>query len=307
MELYKKYRPKTLNEIKGNEELVDSLGKLLSNPKECPSVFLFYGETGCGKTTLARIIANELKVKGNDYKEIDVADFNGIETARDIRRKMSFKAQEGKYRIFVLDECHALTGAAQNAFLKTLEDTPSHVKFILCTTDPGKLKPTFRGRCQQYQVNLLSESVIISLLKEVSKKEKQKVDKKVLKAIAKNTLGHPRNALQALQRVLATEPEKRLKIAEEIALVENQSIELCQALMGWNKAGWNEIRTILTGLKNQEAESIRRHVIGYAAGVLLKKNDPASGIVLEAFIEPFYNSGFPGLVNACFYIFNDKE
>ena len=166
MELYKKYRPKKLKDIKENEKLVAALTKQLSNPDECPSVFLFHGGTGCGKTTLARIIANELKVKGNDYKEIDVADFNGIETARGIRSKMGFKAQESKFRIFVLDECHMLTGAAQNAFLKTLEDTPKHVKFILCTTEPNKLKPTFRGRCQQYQVSQLTEDGMISEVKE---------------------------------------------------------------------------------------------------------------------------------------------
>lgn len=302
MELYKKHRPDSLEDIYGNKETVQSLTKMLSKPKDCPSTFLFSGGTGCGKTTLARIIAKELKVKGNDYIEINVADDNGIGTARAIRKTMGFSPQESPFRIYVLDEAHQLTSAAQNAFLKEMEDTPAHVKFILCTTEPEKIKPTLRGRCQQFRLEQLNDSQMIKLLKDVCKKEKEKVEKEVLKVIATDSLGHSRNALQTLDKVLATEPENRLKIAKQTILVKNQSIDLCFAMTGWKKAGWKEVQAILNGLKGQEAETIRRAVIGYASNQLLKKDDKKLALVLDEFIEPFYNSGFPGLVFAAYCV-----
>ena len=302
MELYKKHRPKSLEDIHGNKETVDSLGKMLKDPKNCPSTFLFSGETGCGKTTFARIIAKELKVKGNDYIEINVADDNGIGTARAIRKTMGFAPQESPFRIYVLDEAHQLTSSAQNAFLKEMEDTPAHVKFILCTTAPEKLKPTLRGRCQQFRVEQLNENQMIKLLKDICKKEKEKVDKEVLKGIVTDSVGHSRNALQTLDKVLATNPENRLKIAKQTILIKNQSIDLCRAMMGWKKAGWKEVQVILKGLKGQEAETIRRVIIGYASNSLLRDDNKKMALVLEEFIEPFYNSGFPGLVFAAYCV-----
>jgi DNA polymerase III gamma/tau subunit len=270
MELYKKHRPKSLKDIYGNKETVDSLTKYLNGTK--------------------------------DYQEINVANDNGINTIRALRKSMSFSPQESPFRIFVLDEAHQLTAAAQDAFLKDSEDTPKHVKIILCTTDPGKLKPTLRGRCQQFRLEQLNDSQMVKLLKDVCKKEKEKVDKEVLKVIATDSLGYSRNALQTLDKVLATDPENRLKIAKQTILVKNQSIDLCFAMMGWKKAGWKEVQAILIGLKGQEPETIRRAVIGYAASQLLKKDDKKLFLVLDEFIEPFYSSGFPGLVYAAYCV-----
>jgi DNA polymerase-3 subunit gamma/tau len=165
MTLYIKHRPTDLIGVKGNEDVVEALKNMLLNKESCPHSFLLSGPTGCGKTTLARIIAAELGCFGSDYKEIDSADFRGIDTIREIGKQCMYKPLESSCRVFVIDECHKMTNDAQNAFLKRLEDTPKHVYFILCTTDPSKLIPTIRGRCSQFQVKPLSEKVLLRLLK----------------------------------------------------------------------------------------------------------------------------------------------
>jgi hypothetical protein len=118
--------------------------------------------------------------------------------------------------------------------------------------------------------------------------------------IIQDTNGYPRNALQVLEQVLNTVPEKRLETAKQAAVVTSESIELCRALL--QNSNWKQISTILEGLKGQEAESIRRHVLGYAQSVLLKTDNMKAGLVMEEFIEPFYHTGFPQLVLACYTV-----
>ena len=118
--------------------------------------------------------------------------------------------------------------------------------------------------------------------------------------IIQDSQGLPRNALQILEQVLRVPEEKRLEIAEQTAAEQSQTIELCRALM--KRAGWKEVSSILRGIKDQEPENIRRAVLGYASAVLLKKDDPLAGMILEEFFEPFYNTGFPGLVQACYAV-----
>ena len=300
MSLYRKYRPPSLDKIVGNSEIITTLGNMLNNPKTCPHVFLFHGPTGCGKTTLARIVAKVLKCNKSNYIEIDTAQFTGIDTVREIKKNSQFTPLGGGIRVYVIDEVHKMTTPAQNGFLKILEDTPEHIYFILCTTDPQSLLPTLKGRCSQFQVNLLTDNEMEHLLLQIIKKEKDDINNKVLKQIIQDSQGHPRNALVILEQVLATPKKNRLKIAEQAAIEQSQSIALCKALIA--KKGWNTIKTILKGLKGQEPEGIRRLVLAYTSSALLNKDNTLYGLILEEFIDPFYDSGFPRLVYACYSV-----
>jgi len=300
MSLYLKYRPKTLDKVYGNADLIKILTNILSDVESCPHVFMLHGPTGCGKTTIARIIANKLGCKGMDLREVDVADYRGIDTIREIRKQAQFKALEGDCKVWILDECHRLTSDAQSALLKILEDTPEHVYFVLCTTDPQKVLPTIRGRCSQFQVKQLSPNDMFALLRGIVKAEGGRFPKAVYDQIIQDSLGHPRNAIQTLEQVLQAEPEDKLKVAKRAAEEQSQSIELCRALL--KRMGWKEIANILSGLQDQDPEGIRRHVLAYCNSVLLKERNDQAARVMEEFIEPFWNAGKSGLTLACYSV-----
>ena len=299
MSLYNKYRPSCFDEIIGNENVVAPLKSLLKK-KEIPHAFLLHGESGCGKTTVGRIIATELGCKGNDYREIDSADFRGIDSVREIRKQSHYKPLEGKCRVWLLDECHQLSKDAQNALLKALEDTPKHVYYILCTTDPQKLLPTIKGRCSQHQVSTLTDEEMQELLKKVVAEEGETVKKGVYEQIIQDSQGHPRNALQILEKVISVPEDKRIEIAKHAAEIQSQTIELCRALV--QKSPWKKMKDILSGLKDQDPEQMRRAVLGYCSSILLKGENNQAAFIMEEFIRPFYDSGFPGLVLACYSV-----
>jgi len=301
MSLYLKYRPKGLTELVGNGSVISSLNVMLDDIKSCPHAFLLTGPTGCGKTTVGRIIATRLGINldSEDFTEVDSADFRGIDTVRDIRKKAQFKALEGDYRMYLIDECHKMTNDAQNALLKILEDTPKHVFFVLCTTEPHKLLPTIKGRCSLFEMKLLNEEQMQTLLRTIVKSEKGSMAKVVYDAIIRDSFGHPRNALQILDQVLRVPPEKQLEVAEQSAQEQSESIELCRLLV--TGSGWKRAAEILKGLKTDDPESIRRHVLGYCQAILLNgKEDNRIGLVMECFMEPFFNSGYPQLVFAAY-------
>jgi len=311
MSLYLKYRPSTLDEVKGNKEIVDVLKSMLDKSKraECPHSFLLTGMSGCGKTTIGRIIGSMLNCVGSDFKEIDSGDFRGIDSVRDIRRGANYLPQEGDCLIFLIDECHKMTNDAQSALLKILEDTPDHVYFILCTTDPQKLLPTIKGRCSSFEVHPLNETQMYGLLRKVVKFEGKEIDKIVYDQIIQDSLGQSRNALQILEQVLHVPVEQQLEIAKKSAEKQSQVIELCRVLTKPN-VDWKEVRSILSGLKEskeEDAEGVRRAVLGYCQAILLKQNNDTVAGTLEAFIDPFYNTGFPGLVYACYRVCNCKK
>ena len=302
MGLYQKHRPQSFEEIVGNRGVVLALKGMLKDKDSCPHSFLFHGETGTGKTTLARIVAIELGCKENNLIEIDTAQFRGIDTVRDLRKNIQFTPLGGGIRVYILDEIHAITGDAANALLKILEDTPPHIYFILCTTDPQKLLPTIKGRCQQFQTSVLTETQMSDLLLSVVEKEGEEISEEIIEQITTDSRGHPRNALTILEQVLATPVKRRLKVARQAAIEQSESIALCRALI--KGESWNKVKVILKGLKGQDPEGIRRVILGYATSVLLNKEDNRAMIILECFEEPTYNIGFPGIVLASLRVIN---
>lgn len=305
MNLYNKYRPQSLDQIKGNSELVTTLSKMLEDITTCPHAFLLHGSTGCGKTTVARIIAANLDCNGSDFREVDSADFRGIDTIREIRKNSQFMPMEGANRVWLIDECHKLTNDAQNALLKILEDSPPHVFFILCTTEPQKLIETVKGRCTQFQVQPLTSEHMYSLLRKIVRAEGQELSKDIYDQIIETSQGHPRNAIVILEQVLNAPEDERIQIAKRMVDAQVQTIELCRALIN-PRSPWSAVKVILEGLKGQEPETIRRSVLGYAQAVLLKAENDRAALIIEEFWEPTYDIGFPAIVYSCYSIIKTK-
>lgn len=307
MSLYQKHRPKTFESVKGNSDIITSLNNMLSDLDTCPHVFLLTGETGCGKTTLARIIASKLgcPAESADFVEVDFAKFRGIDTVREIIQQTNYQPLESSVRIWYLDEIHKATNDAQNGLLKILEDTPAHVYFILSTTEPQKLISTIKGRCMTFQLKPLSKADMSSLLSRVVKREGETIEQEVLDQIIEDSLGRARNALQILERVLKVPEDRRLEIAQETAAEVSKSVELCRVLLNSNST-WKQVRVILNKLEDQEPESIRRSVCGYATVMLLKEDNVLAGLVLEEFSHNFYDTGKPQLILACYSIIKNR-
>ena len=299
MELHLKYRPNCLEEVKGNADLLQILNKEVEKDSPAHS-YMFTGPPGCGKTTLGRILANELGCKGNDFREVDSADFRGIDTIREMRKQSQFMPLEGDCKVWLLDEVHKLSNDAMNALLKALEEPPGHVYYILCTTDPQKLLLTVRDRCMQFQVKPLTDKDMMGLLRTVIKGEEESLVKKVYDQIIQDSQGRPRAALQILSQVLCADPDRRLEIAMQTAEEESKGIELFRALL--QNTGWKKVSNILSGLKEQDPEGLRHLLLACCQSTLLKGENAQAAHVMEEMIEPFYNSKFPGLVFACYSI-----
>lgn len=302
MELYKKHRPRKLEEMVGAEGSVLPLKGMLAKGT-LPHTLLFHGPSGCGKTTLARILRRELGCSTADFKELNCADFRGIDTIRDIARTMNLAATSGPVRIWLLDEVHQLSKDGQNAALKLLEDTPKHVYFFLCTTDPNKIINTIRTRCCEMPVRALTNDEIEGLVRDIVKKEGMKIKDSVVETIAEYSNGSVRTALVMLDRVQNVSSEDAEAHVQKISESQNEAIELCRLLI--KRAKWSEIAKVIKGLK-AEPEEIRWAVMGYASAVLLNSGNYQAYLVLQCFENNFYDSKKFGLVRACYEAVNAK-
>ena len=214
--LARKYRPKTFDEVVGQEHVTNALKSAIAANKAAHA-FLFSGPRGVGKTTCARILAKEINKaapqqnagaldfggENMDVIEIDGASNRGIDEARAIRESAMFMPMSGGYKFYIIDEVHMLTEPAFNALLKTLEEPPAHVKFIFATTDPEKVPTTIRSRCQHFHFKRLSMDVIKAQLKAICKAEGLTVDDEALFAIARAAQGGMRDALGILDQLAA--------------------------------------------------------------------------------------------------------
>lgn len=294
-----KYRPKTFDEFIGNNAIVNSIIDTIPTTH----TYLFYGPKGCGKTTLARLVAKELEIENPfDIHEIDAASIGGIDATKEIKSTIYTLPLSGNKKIYIIDECHRLTVQAQDVWLKTFEEPPAHVYFVLCTTDFQKVLSTIKSRAARYQVRPLKRKEMTELIDWVCKEEKIELDKKIKKEIINNE-STPRDALVLLDQIKECNSEEASVLMTGIdAEVSKTVIDLCRLLLKNKKNKWKEVVVILKDL-DEEAESIRRAVLGYMAKVMLDSEDPVmSSIIIEEFEEPFYNSGKAGLVLACYRI-----
>ena len=195
--LYRKYRPQTFDDVVGQEQVVNLLQSTIKQ-KKISHAYLFCGGRGTGKTTVARIFARDIGCNPEDIIEIDAASNRGIDEIRELREAVRTAPFSSPYKIYIVDEAHMLTKEAANALLKTLEEPPSHVIFILATTDPEKLPSTILSRCQK--VTFVSPDVVTlaKRLTHVAGEEGKELDDETAKLIATHGKGSYRDALGVL-------------------------------------------------------------------------------------------------------------
>ena len=307
MSLHLKYRPANLDEVEGNSTTIKSLRATLAKSREdIPHAFLFTGPSGCGKTTLGRIVAEMLGAYGNDFAEMDSADFRGIDTIREMRSRLAFKPMDknSECRAWLLDECHQLSKDAQSALLKALEDTPKHCYIMLATTEPDQLLKTIRNRCATFTVSLLADRQIVSLLKDICKAEKKKVPEDALKQIGRDCLGSARVAVVMLDSIIDMDKDDMLDAIDKAAEEATETILLCRLLMG--KPRWEKVVAVIKKMED-EPETVRRKVLGYLNVVVMgtPKKMGTAYAVMDAFRDNFYDSGKAGLTLACWEAINE--
>jgi DNA polymerase-3 subunit gamma/tau len=211
--LYRKYRPETFDEVIGQDHIVKVISGSLGAGKVAHA-YLLCGPRGTGKTTIARIIARELGTSANDIYEMDAASNRGIDDIREINENVRTLPFDSKYKIYILDEVHMFTKEAWNALLKTIEEPPEHVIFILATTEFEKIPETIVSRCQSFIFKKPNDALLSGHIKNIAKKEGYKLADGGAELIALLADGAFRDALGTLQKVISFSKDKVIEISE---------------------------------------------------------------------------------------------
>jgi len=302
---YRKYRPQRFSEFVGQEHVVKTLTNAISMGM-ISHAYLFSGPKGTGKTTLARIFAKAVncqnRKKGEfepcckcsscleiqegrsmDLIEIDAASHRGIDEVRELRDTIRFVPTKSKYKVYIIDEAHQLTKEAANALLKTLEEPPPFVIFILATTEPHKMIPTILSRCQRFDFYKLKVSEILGKLEMIAKNEKINIQKEALAEIARLASGSMRDAESLLDQVFTLFGQREIKVEDIrnlLGLVPTQlAIEFFEFLIKKDvKGGINFLNEI--GEKGIDLEEFTKNFVDYLRKVLIFKitNSTEDGI-----------------------------
>lgn len=237
--LYRKWRPGTFDEVKGQDAICMTLKNQIISGR-IGHAYLFCGTRGTGKTSVAKIMARAVNCRhpsdGNpcgvcaacraisagssmNVQEVDAASNNGVDNIRDIREQVQYPPTEGKYRVFIIDEVHMLSPGAFNALLKTLEEPPAYVIFILATTEVNKIPVTVLSRCQRYDFHRITAEIITERLKELTEAENISVDPRALEYIARRADGAMRDALSLLDECVSFRPEGSIGYEEVLEIL----------------------------------------------------------------------------------------
>lgn len=287
--LYRKWRPQTFDDVVGQEHITTTLRNQIATNR-VGHAYLFVGSRGCGKTTTARILAKEINIAGIDPNsprakqiadsisegreldliEIDAASHTGVDDIREIRDKVAFQPSELRYKVYIIDEVHMLSTSAFNALLKTLEEPPSHVVFILATTDPQKIPATVLSRCQRFNFKRVPVKRIVDRLRVICQGEGIEADDHALTLIARQATGALRDAISLLDQ-LASSNSLRITaddVREALGATDVATVRaLMNGLVTGNPAlGLDGIQAAID--QGADARQIARQMVDYLRSVL---------------------------------------
>lgn len=304
MSLQTQYRPASFKNLVGNEDIKYGLIPVLKR-KVPPAAFLFTGPAGTGKTTIARIIKRALHCDDMDWKELNAADDRGIDETRELIKSMRFKPLvPGGNKVYLLDEAHMLTKPAQEALLKSLEEPPDYVHWVICTTNPETLKSTLKRRCHIYELEPLKSSEIQKLFRMVLKKEDREcVSMDVRDKIIELADGSAGVALKLLDQVIDMDDAARaINALKGIGTSDAEVLEICRTLTHYNmppKTKWIKVKKLIKDLKG-DGEAARRPILGYMNAIMLNNGGDDIFFIMKPFANNFFDSGKAGLTMACY-------
>jgi DNA polymerase-3 subunit gamma/tau len=289
--LYNKWRPQKWDEVVGQQHVIQTLRNAVSGERVAHA-YLFAGPRGTGKTTAARLLAKAVNCLNPDPAarpcnecahceavnqgrfldliEIDAASNTSVEDVRDLRDKINFTPNQGKYKVYIIDEVHMLSTAAFNALLKTLEEPPAHAIFVLATTEMHKIPATVLSRCQRHEFRRVPVDDIVSQLKRIVEAEKLSAEEDALMLIARQSAGGMRDAISLLDQMASTGKEITLGLTQIVlgTATSQTVIALVEALRAHEPAaGMQSIHTALDS--GTDPRLLARQVVDYLRALLL--------------------------------------